>query len=74
MDELVKALRCCGSMIIDCKKHCPYYGKENCSARKDADAADAIEKLQKESEQWKRAWKTANKLYEEMKRNEQQKA
>lgn len=45
--ELIKALRCCGSMITDCKKHCPYYEKENCSARKDADAADALEAAEK---------------------------
>ena len=45
--EIITALRCCGSMIIDCKKHCPYYEKENCSALKDADAADALEAADK---------------------------
>ena len=46
-EELIKALRCCGSMIIDCKKQCPYYGKENCSARKDAAAAYELEAAEK---------------------------
>ena len=73
--ELIKALRKCGKQSPDRCWDCEYYDREPwCESALANDAADAIERLMAEVEQWKMAWKTANKLYEEMKRNEQQKA
>lgn len=57
-DNVVKALRVCGSRRYwrDCRR-CPYDGK-GCHAKLDTDAADAIEALQANREQLK----TENKM------------
>ena len=45
--ELIKALRCCGSLDTPCKGLCSYHGVEYCLSKKDLDAADAIEAAEK---------------------------
>lgn len=58
MDELVKALR--NHRVCD---------EDKCATCELMDdAADAIEKLMAEVEQWKTAWKTAYKCYESAQR------
>ena len=71
--ELIKALRICASSG-SCDA-CPNYADGKCKSNGVfggwdglfRDAADAIERLTAEVEQWKQAWQTANTLYEQMK-------
>ena len=68
-DEMVKALRCEQYGDDECLNvECPYWSDLGCrNGVANREAADAIERLQAEVEQWKQAWKTANTLYEQMK-------
>ena len=56
-EQLVKALRECASDDPDCIYNCPYYNHDVCADDLKSDAADAIEALQADLDQWKAAVK-----------------
>lgn len=67
--ELPRVLRICRDGSC---KDCPRNGTMDCDINLYSDAADAIETLLFEIDQWKQAWRTCYELRKEELKNEQE--